>query len=66
MFTMKEAFYKAWSAAGGAMLEFTDVRLEFEGDRFSAEVVATGDVFVGRFAAAGGRWLAIVGVPVAR
>ena len=59
-FTLKEAVYKAWSAVGGELIDFDAVRLTLDGDRFSGEVVAVGRRFEGRYAAAGGRWLALV------
>lgn len=62
-FVMKEASYKAWSGGGGHLLEFSDVRLSVDGDRFTGEVVATGDRLDGRWADVAGRWLALVTVP---
>ena len=59
-FTLKEAVYKAWSAVGGELIDFDAVRLTLDGDRFRGEVVAVGRRFEGRYAAAGGRWLALV------
>ena len=59
-FTLKEAVYKAWSAVGGELIDFDAVRLTLDGDRFSGEVVAVGRRFEGRYAAAGGRLLALV------
>ena len=59
-FTLKEAVYKAWSAVGGELIDFDAVRLTLAGDRFSGEVVAVGRRFEGRYAAAGGRLLALV------
>ncbi|MET0460627.1 MAG: 4'-phosphopantetheinyl transferase superfamily protein [Ilumatobacteraceae bacterium] len=59
-FTLKEAVYKAWSTGGGELIDFHAVRLTVDGDRFRGEVVATGGVFDGRYAAAAGRWLALV------
>jgi 4'-phosphopantetheinyl transferase EntD len=59
-FTLKEAAYKAWSGAGGGMLEHHDVRVSIVGWRFRAEVVTAHTTLEGAFAAAGGRWLALV------
>ena len=65
-FTLKEAVYKAWSAGGGELIDFDAVRLTLDDDRFSGEVVAVGARFDGRYAKAGGRWLALVVVTGAR
>jgi 4'-phosphopantetheinyl transferase EntD len=59
-FTLKEATYKAWSGLGGRMLEFHEVRLNVGDHRFRADVVADATSFHGRFAAAAGRWVALV------
>jgi 4'-phosphopantetheinyl transferase EntD len=58
-FTLKEAAYKAWSGLGGRLLDHHDVRLGLEGTAFVATVVGEGRVLAGRYAAAGGRWLAL-------
>ncbi|MEO8693816.1 MAG: 4'-phosphopantetheinyl transferase superfamily protein [Acidimicrobiales bacterium] len=62
-FTLKEATYKAWSALGGRMLDFGEVRLDVNGSGFDADVVNESARFHGRFAAAGGRWVALVVTP---
>lgn len=69
-FTLKEAVYKAWSAAGGPMLEHHDVRItaataeaDSEPAPFQGEIIAAESVLSGRFTRAGGRWLALVTVP---
>ena len=59
-FTPEEAAYKAWSGAGGGMLEYHDVRLSTVGSRFRAEVLAARTTLDGAFAMAGARWLALV------
>jgi 4'-phosphopantetheinyl transferase EntD len=59
-FTLKEAAYKAWSTLGGRMLDHHDVRLTVRDETFTAEVVDDGSAFTGRWAHAGGRWLALV------
>jgi 4'-phosphopantetheinyl transferase EntD len=59
-FTLKEATYKAWSALGGRMLDFHEVRLDIAGSWFQADVVAEHARFHGRFATATGRWVALV------
>jgi 4'-phosphopantetheinyl transferase EntD len=59
-FTLKEAAYKAWSGAGGGMLEYHDVRLSTVESRFRAEVVTAGTALEGAFATAGSRWIALV------
>lgn len=56
---MKEAVYKAWSALGGPVLEFSDVRVRVDGERFEAEVLGTSRVFDGRWTAVEDRWLAV-------
>jgi len=64
-FVLKEAVYKAWSASGGRFLEFHDVRLHVERDRFRGEVVPDGGTVEGRFTAAAGRWVALACCPAA-
>jgi 4'-phosphopantetheinyl transferase EntD len=59
-FTLKEAAYKAWSTLGGRMLDHHDVRLTVRDGTFTAEVIDDGSAFTGRWAHAGGRWLALV------
>jgi 4'-phosphopantetheinyl transferase EntD len=59
-FTLKEASYKAWSALGGRMLDFHEVRLDICGSRFRADVVAESARFHGGFSTALGRWVALV------
>jgi 4'-phosphopantetheinyl transferase EntD len=68
-FCVKEAVYKAWSglaAANGTwrVLEFRDVRLDVDGDRFAGAVLdracsGTAMVIDGRFVSVCGRWLAL-------
>jgi 4'-phosphopantetheinyl transferase EntD len=65
-FTLKEATYKAWSALGGRMLDFHEVRLAIDGSRFDADVVTESARFHGRFATAGDRWVALVVAPQGR
>ena len=62
-FTLKEAAYKAWSTAGGRILEHHDVRLVIDGRRFTAEVVDDGSHLDGRYVGVGGHWIAIVVLP---
>ena len=57
---MKEAAYKAWSSLGGAHLEHHDVRVTVEGESYVADVLDGTGRFEGRFAAAAGRWVALV------
>jgi 4'-phosphopantetheinyl transferase EntD len=61
-FVLKEATYKAWSALGGDILEFHDVRIRAEGNSFDAEVLRDGRPFAGRFVEAAGRYCALVTV----
>jgi enterobactin synthetase component D len=61
-FTLKEATYKAWSGAGGRMLEHHEVRVSTLESRFRAEVMTAGTTLHGAFTTAGGRWLALVTV----
>jgi 4'-phosphopantetheinyl transferase EntD len=49
VFCAKEAFYKCWSALDGAVLEFTDVEVVFDGPTFVA-TPAGGDRWPGRWA----------------
>lgn len=59
-FTLKEAAYKAWSNAGGRMLDHHDVRLTVDGDRFTATVLPDGRCLDGRWATIDGHHLALV------
>jgi 4'-phosphopantetheinyl transferase EntD len=59
-FTLKEAAYKAWSTLGGRLLDHADLRLSVAADMFVAEVVPDGAMLSGRWAAAAGRWTALV------
>jgi len=59
-FTLKEATYKAWSALGGRMLDFHEVRLDITGSGFHADVVGESAHFGGTFVSAGDRWVALV------
>jgi enterobactin synthetase component D / holo-[acyl-carrier protein] synthase len=49
IFSAKESFYKCWSALDGAVLEFHDVEVEFDGPAFAA-VPAGGERWPGRWA----------------
>ena len=49
VFCAKEAFYKCWAALDGAVLEFTDVEVAFDGPAFVA-TPAGGDAWPGRWA----------------
>ena len=63
-FTLKEAFYKAWSGRGGGMLEFHDVRLTLRGGGgFDAVEERSGMRCTGRWTTAAGHHLALVVVP---
>jgi 4'-phosphopantetheinyl transferase EntD len=59
-FTLKEATYKAWSGAGGRMLDHHDVRLTVDASRFSAEVIDDQVWFEGRYQRVDDRWVALV------
>jgi enterobactin synthetase component D len=59
-FSLKEATYKAWSTAGGRLLEHHDVQLHVETDRFEACVVEDGRVFRGGYSRVADRYLALV------
>ncbi len=60
VFVLKEAAYKAWSGLGGELLDFPQVRVTVEAGAFEAEVLGRATTLRGRFAEAGGRWLALV------
>lgn len=62
-FTLKEAVYKAWSSLGGAIIDHHDVRVRLAGDTFVGSVIEAAASFHGRWARAGGHWLALVEVP---
>jgi 4'-phosphopantetheinyl transferase EntD len=57
VFCAKEAFYKCWSALDGAVLEFHDVEVNFDGASFVA-LPAGGDPWPGRWAVRDGFVLA--------
>ena len=57
VFCAKEAFYKCWSGLDGAVLEFTDVEVVFDGPSFRA-TPAGGDHWPGRWAVRDGYVLA--------
>lgn len=59
-FTLKEAAYKAWSNAGGRLLEHHEVRLTLDGARFTAEVLGEGKSLVGSFRRVAGWYVALV------
>lgn len=58
--TLKEAVYKAWSGLGGRLIEHHDVRLRLDGNTFVGTVLGADMAFAGRWACAGGHWLALV------
>jgi 4'-phosphopantetheinyl transferase EntD len=64
VFCAKEAFYKCWSALDGAVLEFHDVEVAFDGRSFVA-VPAGGDRWPGRWAVRDGFALAAAFRPAA-
>jgi 4'-phosphopantetheinyl transferase EntD len=64
VFCAKEAFYKCWSALDGAVLEFHDVEVGFDGPSFAA-VPAGGRRWPGRWAVRGGFVLAAAFRPAA-
>lgn len=57
--TLKKAVYKAWSAAGGRVLEHHEVRLQVFGRMFWGEVIPDGAICDGGLPTAAYRWLAI-------
>jgi len=59
-FVLKEAAYKAWSARGGRMLNYHEVRVDAAGGVFTATVEPCGTTLGGRYIAAGDSWLALV------
>ena len=67
---LKEAAYKAWSALGGPLIDFRDLRLDVVGDVFTAVAPSNGallegnsPVLEGRWTGVAGHWLAAVVVP---
>ena len=58
-FTLKEAAYKAWSADGGPVLGFDDMRVTAASERFVATVDASQWSIRGRYTVTEGRWLAL-------
>lgn len=58
-FTLKEAAYKAWSTTGGEILDHHDVRLELDGRRFCAVMLAARRRIEGIFTTVSGRHLAL-------
>ena len=58
-FTLKEAAYKAWSRAGGRMLDHHDVRVDVDDRSFVAAVVDSAVTIPGSFARAADRWVAL-------
>jgi 4'-phosphopantetheinyl transferase EntD len=58
-FCLKEATYKAWSAAGGRMLDHHDIGLSVDAGTFHARVLDTSDV-VGAWARVEDSYLALV------
>lgn len=62
-FVMKEAAYKAWSDLGGEMVGPLEVRLQVDGDRFTAEMPAPEHTVRGTFVNTGDAWIAIATIP---
>jgi 4'-phosphopantetheinyl transferase EntD len=58
-FVLKEATYKAWAGLGGGPLDFHDVRLKVEVDRWSAVVTTTDLELGGRWTEVGSRYVAL-------
>jgi len=56
---IKEAAYKAWSSVGGPLLDFHDLRLTVDDDRFEAVPVAGGRPISGRYGRGADRWVAL-------
>ena len=59
LFALKEAVYKAWSGAGGWMLDHHDVRIRASGVDYSAIVVGEFE-FAGQWVEVAGRTVALV------
>jgi 4'-phosphopantetheinyl transferase EntD len=59
-FTLKEAAYKAWSNAGGRLLEHHEVRIMLDGARFTAEVEGESTSLGGSFRRVAGWYVALV------
>ncbi len=59
-FTLKESAYKAWSNAGGRLLEHHEVRLTLDGERFTAEVLGENTSLDGSFRQVAGWYVALV------
>ncbi len=62
-FVLKEAAYKAWSSLGGRFLEHHDVRVDVDGQAFTATVHPDRVAIRGRWGAVAGRWLALASLP---
>jgi len=58
-FVMKEAAYKAWSDLGGEVIGPLAVRLEVEGNAFSAQMPAPEMIVQGKLIDTGDHWVAI-------
>jgi 4'-phosphopantetheinyl transferase EntD len=58
-FCAKEAAYKAWSSAGGRFLEHHDLRIQVDGRRLTARVLAEGVDIAGAWAFSSGRCVAL-------
>lgn len=58
-FVMKEAAYKAWSDLGGGIVGPLEVRLQLDGNNFTAEMPEPTMTVHGTFADTGSAWLAI-------
>ena len=63
-FVMKEAAYKAWSDLGGEIVGPLEVRLEVDGNKFTAEMPAPAMHVQGTFVDTGKAWLAIATIPI--
>ena len=68
-FTLKEAVYKAWSGAGGAVLDHHDVRLAVSGTpdglescAFRGTILEASRAISGRCARVAGRWIAATAI----
>ncbi len=61
-FVMKEAAYKAWSDLGGEPVGPLEVRLQVDGDSFTAEMPAPEMTVHGTFTDTGDSWVAIAAI----
>ena len=62
VFVLKEAAYKAWSALGGRLLDFTEMLVEVagEGSFVATPIVSGAPNLRGRYGLVDERWLAVV------